>query len=287
MPEPMLIPSTAVVIADCWMAAERALRRLVRKKYFDPDEEHLTFLFTGELRQVITSERTRVSLRNAFRQDLEVALDGHLPWFELDKYTDVVGKVVFYPRKLESKTKADFGIVLKRPLISFSHPIEQPYRREAFCRRGLLCQAKVTQRGSKAYGELDPEQIKKFSESPQAYSLTLYEFLDEMRTVLEPFQWFPCGGEAATQAAGFLKEGFPSGSLVTSRQVILDLANERSGTADENIIGTANSPEVRPTYEILITWRGDEPDEIRSLSSLSTTSEARAHNVVQVFRKRL
>ena len=74
MLEPMPIPETAAVIADCWIAAERKLRSLVGKKYFDADEEILTFLFTGELRQAISRRSIVASLKEAFARDVAAAL---------------------------------------------------------------------------------------------------------------------------------------------------------------------------------------------------------------------
>jgi hypothetical protein len=62
------------VIAECWMEAEEATVKAVAEKYPDPEEEHITFLFAGELRASVAQASSNNTFADAFLADLLKAL---------------------------------------------------------------------------------------------------------------------------------------------------------------------------------------------------------------------
>ena len=67
------MPATLGVVADCWKSAESLLRKLVRKKYYDLNEECITTLFQREIRVLLLSEVVKDEIRDAFQADLRQA----------------------------------------------------------------------------------------------------------------------------------------------------------------------------------------------------------------------
>lgn len=284
MPGTMVVPHTAAVIADCWQKAEKAVRSLIRRKYYDADEEMITFLTAGELRHSLASEKNRLSLRGAFRRDLEDALGGESAWFDLDEYSDVVGNVVFHSRVTESRTGGDFGLVLNRPEFSFGH-YGAAYRRGKLTRNGVLCQAKISQRKKLGYGKLRKSQTDSLLQIPNAFALVLYGYTDEDRTRLQSFKWFPCKGAEPKRIADYLGSEFPSKFLLSSSEAIQALARGELGTGDETLIDSMIAPKMRSSMEIVISWRsGTPPDDLPAHAVRSARHKVKVPVYVTVGR---
>jgi hypothetical protein len=257
----MPIPNTAQLIADCWDRAEQALRKSVREKFPDRDEDKITDHFHGELESEFSKASESGKVSRAFQRDLA----GAFPRIDATTLQSqlvtarLVATVSFHSPRVEGKTGGDLGIVLLRPDIqqarhgSLELTVNQEYR------RGLLCQAKIFRRTSQ-WGKLSPSEERALADKLDYTALLLYRYADQNgeRRELSPFMWQLMAGAAIPQVSQWLSLGeFPS--LQSSRQILDALASDQIGTGDKHKIDKEITPPLRPSLIIKIGWKPHGP----------------------------
>jgi hypothetical protein len=146
----MPIRNTGKLVTDCWLRAEQSLREIVRKKFPDRDEEIITDLFHAELETEFAAASEKGAVERAFLEDLKQAFQ-HVEAHELRSKIarGLIATVSFHHRKTEERTGGDLGIVLVRPDVQESYAWSELAIKSDY-KRGLLCQAKVFRRDSRA-----------------------------------------------------------------------------------------------------------------------------------------
>lgn len=124
-------PNGRKLIDSCWIGAEEALRKNVREKFPDRDEEMITDLFHAELEQEFAKVSRSGAVARAFLDDLEsafprIAVDD----LHLKIARRLIATVSFHPPKVEEKTGGDLGVVLVRPNIRERSPRREILSRE-------------------------------------------------------------------------------------------------------------------------------------------------------------
>src|SRR6476469_2940558 len=101
------IPKTMQLLKTCWHAAEARVCREVGTKYREADEEAITVLRCGELRQEFDERNVSREFESVFAADLRV----HFPFINLNWVAHgLIGRVVHHPRHIEKRTGGDFGL---------------------------------------------------------------------------------------------------------------------------------------------------------------------------------
>ncbi len=240
------IPHTLKVVVNCWMSAEVALRAVVKGKHHDLDEEFITTLFYGELRDVLRKASQEKKVERAFLSDLRTSFPE--PQFSSDirsSATNLIADVTLHKRATERLTGGDFGFTLVRPVLS-------GFGDWTKAEQGLLCQAKIKRRNGK-WGPLQAKQKQVLSDRTSYLALLLYSYLDPARQCLEPFKWQLCRDMTIDEVKGCLSKGrFPW--PIDSKQVIERLGNSTVGTNVQKIITEIIRPEGMPHLELRIFW---------------------------------
>lgn len=104
------IPETIALIQRSWQTAESQVRKAVREKFWEADEEFITRMLVGELRAEFKSLNANKKLERAFSNDLarfdrnfKALADG------------LVAEVTYHKKNIEAETGGDFGLLLVRP----------------------------------------------------------------------------------------------------------------------------------------------------------------------------
>src|SRR5687768_574187 len=92
----------ANVISQGWQCAEERTRLLVGERYWSPAEEHITFLFSGELRASVETASQNRAFEKAFVSDLMSACP-RLRSPIIAAAAGLVGSVNFHNRHHEAK----------------------------------------------------------------------------------------------------------------------------------------------------------------------------------------
>src|SRR5215471_21819253 len=79
MPQPFPIPRTIELLKACWETAEARVCREVGTKYHESNEEAITVLLCGELRQEFEKRNANRAFESAFASDLRL----HFPRIDL------------------------------------------------------------------------------------------------------------------------------------------------------------------------------------------------------------
>lgn len=258
----MPIPAVIDLVASSWNDAELALQRHVGL-HADKDEESITEHFHEKLLEVIESHNRERAFERAFATDLRNSYHGTVPHDVFEKVArGIRAKIWRHDKPAERKTGGDLGLVLVRPNVELTHDrlhVKQDYE------RGLLCQAKLKSRSGpnrrSRWGSFTKNQEKVLPQHLAYLSLLLYEYSDEARKVLRPFQWQPCDSHTFEEVKAFLSAGnFPSQQ--NSSSIIRKLGEARIGTDDLEIIRNVICPSLRDSLRIVIGWDdGDRPQE--------------------------
>lgn len=254
----MPIPNVTALLVDCWTKAEEQAREGLEKRFHDQDEEFITKLFHGEFRGVLAAATKAGSVKRAFCNDVK----SHIPEIrytgDLERLASgIAATVSLHPREIEKRTGGDIGLVLIRPNVNF-HPIRKGMLNvDEHYSRGLLCQAKIKRRfrsGRNArWGNFTANEKKVLRNRIEYLALLLYEYINAQRNILKPFQWQVCGGANFKDVECWLKSGvFPS--LLTSEEIIRQLAGGKIGTAQKDIIDQLIAPAVRGSLVIHVGW---------------------------------
>lgn len=263
---PMRVPNVGKLIRECWTTAEKATRDTIHEKHFDCDEELITNLFRGELREILSKVAAEGRVERAFLQDLKSAFH-HA---DLDKLrqiaTGLTATVSFHDRSLEGKTGGDLGILVVRPDVHSERWSSDTLSVTRDYKRGLLAQAKLFGRDGKWNG-LTRSQKRVLGERLSYFALLLYRYLDndEGRRDLKPFAWQNAADSNVPLLESWLKQDdFPRPQ--ESDDLLAELLTDRIGTDDKKIIEEVIAPPQRESLEIRIHWpdgMGPGPSPIR------------------------
>jgi hypothetical protein len=108
------IPRTISLIKACWQVAEERVCREVGTKYHESDEEAITILLFGALREEFEKRNIDREFEQSFAADLRKwCPETDLTWVA----HGLIGRVIHHPRHVEKRTGGDFGLVLSRPQV--------------------------------------------------------------------------------------------------------------------------------------------------------------------------
>jgi hypothetical protein len=261
----------AKLLEDCWDSAELETAKLVGRKYPAPNEENLTFLFSGELRSMVEQASEARKIESAFLSDLRATIH-NLPYRVEEHARGLVARVTFHGRWHEGhRSAADMGIVVTRPIVdvSLGHTRIEFRRDHA---TGLLAQAKLAcfvnaEESRLRWGTLTPSQVRKFSKRSDYYSLLLYRLGGPTRNELKTFGWQLCKGHTSRAAQQWLEsDAFPD--ELSSRAILGRLFARTIGSEDPNALESIIDPTEPGAHaiELHISWPdGDGPPPSMSL----------------------
>ena len=249
----MSTPALGALITECWLTAEQEMRRIVREKHPDSDEEMITNLFQGELRVATEAASSSGAIAAAFMDDISINFPNLDHGFSGDISNGLVATVTFHSREVETLTGGDIGIVAIRPDLHWLRRSQLAIRHGY--RRGLLCQGKMFRRDSK-WGRLRRNQRATLRGKLKYAALLLYRYVDQNgeRRDLSPFHWQLAEGLRVGQLDECLKsDSFPT--VRESRAVLSALFDAQIGTDDDRIIDRDIAPPVRPSLIIRVGWK--------------------------------
>lgn len=239
------------LIAEAFEHAEDATSHIVKKYVQNATETEITLVFQIELAKILErmSQENRVAA--AFSADVMAAFQGEYI-NELEGFGHgLVAQVIWHSQKAESKTGADFGVVLARPVASVS----EDYVAIDFATRGILAQAKKKAFGKKRWGSLTKKQKSSpvFSKLAAYGSLIGYRF--QNAGVLGRFEWQSAEKQQLETVQDWLKkDNCPSPS--TSREMLSLLWGDSIGTSDPTAIETDIALASERMLIIRIDWPG-------------------------------
>jgi len=262
VPELLAIPKTIELLKKCWQAAEARICREVGTKYREADEEAITILLCGELRQEFAEKNDNREFETAFASDLQNGfrfLD--LNWIS----HGLIGRVAHHPRHVEKKTGGDFGLVVARPDVE--HRFET---RVSMHSQGLLVQAKK-QSKTGTLGRLTAMQRSVLPARLDYTAFLLYMYA-VCGAELAPFGWLFARGRALTAVEADLArlkgtnpksirdyQRILTSSVASSTDVIEALSRGECGTADQRVIDAEICPAAASSVTVEITWRDGKP----------------------------
>lgn len=257
----MEIPRTLEVIIQCWDKAEAVLRRAIKQKHHDPEEEFITRLFCDEFSFALQKASRQGRIAQEFLMDLRRAYPELSYHSELKLIADnLIASVSLHKRHIEKFTGGDFGLTITRPDVSFSPPSDYGYSETGYIeitsdyQRGLLCQAKLRQKSS--WGRLTPKQKRVIPERLAYLALLLYECGGDERQLLRRFAWQLCAGAGVENISEWLRSGtFPT--LSNSSEIVRKLGAGGIGTDDKELLEQIIRPTGKPQFSIRIYWGSD------------------------------
>ena len=112
MPMDVRLENLGKLIEECWNQAEGETIQAVAQKHPAPDEDEITFLFSGELRNSVAKASEAGRVEKAFLKDLRQSI----PAADLDMTrwsSGLVARVNRHSRSHEGKVSgADLGVVI-------------------------------------------------------------------------------------------------------------------------------------------------------------------------------
>jgi hypothetical protein len=241
------ITNTLDVLIETWALAEENLRNDIASCYPDANEEFITQMFHGKYGAILSYASQCQHIENAFLRDLQKAF----PKLSQELHqiaTGLIAEITLHKKGTEKITGGDIGILIIRPNVhDYGH-----YLKISDYRRGLLCQAKLKNQKGK-WGRFTERQSEVLPKRLSYLSLLLYSYSDNTRRSLNPFQWQLCDGVKFSEIQEWLKtDKFTK--LVTSDQIIANLAYGNVGTDNDDIISSIISPSRNPVLIIRVTW---------------------------------
>jgi hypothetical protein len=191
-------------IARCWLVAEEATAKVIAEKHPDPEEEHITFLFAGELRASVSQASEANVFATAFQADLQHALP-ELGIGASLRTAGLMARVNFHSRQHEGdRSGSDLGVIITQPSVRRHSSLTQVeiVRDHA---RALLAQAKLNTRrvrrdGRKTWRSLTRSQKVILPGHSEYSALLLYCLEGSTRSNLTPFCWQLCRGSGRRRA---------------------------------------------------------------------------------------
>lgn len=218
------------VIAKCWVEAEEATAKAVAEKYPDPEEEHITFLFAGELRASVAQASGSNVFAKAFLADLQKALPDFGSGASL-LAAGLMARVNLHSRRHEGyQSGSDLGVIITQPSVRRHSVLPQSeiVRDHA---RALLAQAKLNKRKVRRDGRMKWRSLTRtqkgiLPDHSEYSALLLYRLEGSTRSKSAPFCWQLCKGYSIEDVQDWLRDGsFPK--KMSSADVIRNLASER------------------------------------------------------------
>lgn len=258
------------VLSNLLVKVEEQVRCDIRKIFWDVGEDFITTYFARLLTFTIDDQKALV--QEAICAEIKSEL------YETSEYSDSVGMSVnevvenvakqvrftieTHNKSRESHSTGDFGLVVGIPKLDLVS------RQIVHQQSGLLCQAKVTQRGSKTFGKFTNNQKEYYPQRHEFLAIILYEYADDARKDLRQFAWINCKSlkqiMQVTQA--FSKRDEPHAQ---TSNLLPQLIDGRFGTTNpETIQKYILSSET--TFEFRIEY---PPDVIESLCILLESTE--------------
>jgi hypothetical protein len=237
--EEVKLTTLGKLIERCWNQAEAETAKVVAEKYHSPNEEEITFLFTGELRIAVEEASAAGKVENAFLTDL-CSVSG-LEDAVARRASGLIARVNFHGRRHEGrKSASDIGIVIRRPLVQrTSYPARVDLHQDHAI--GLLAQAKLghcevpTNSICTWKSGLTQNQVRLFPERCDYYSLLLYRLADQKE--LRPFRWQLCKSHTVEEIKHWLhSDTFPE--EMSSSHVVRNLFAGTIGTKNKAVIQT-------------------------------------------------
>lgn len=264
MSELFPIPQTIALLKTCWETAEARVCREVGTKYRESDEEAITVLLCGELRQEFDEKNSYREFENAFASDLRV----HFPFVDLNWVSHgLIGRVVHHPRHIEKKTGGDFGLVIGRPQVEHRWGTDVCMHTQ-----GLLVQAKKQSKTGRV-GKLTKVQRTVLPAKLEYTAFVLYMYSGS-GTELAPFAWVCADGrqlQAVEADLARLNGAHPKtissfreimiGSVASSTDMIEAVSQGALGTSDKRVIDAEICPALTSSVTIEVTWRDGKPSE--------------------------
>lgn len=251
------------VIAKCWVEAEEATAQAVAEKYPDPHEEHITFLFSGELRVSVARASESNVFAKAFRADLQEAFPELGSGASL-RAENLMARVNFHSRRHEGcRSGSDLGVFITQPSVRRHSTLPQ-LEIVRNHRRVLLAQAKLNKRkvcrdGRMNWRSLTRSQERILPDHSEYSALLLYRLEGSTRNKLAPFFWQLCQGHSVEDVQDWLRAGsFPR--KMSSTDVIRNLSVGTLGAdAAPGVESLVDPSSTRPTsIEIHVFWRDGE-----------------------------
>ena len=195
---------TARAITECWKTAETRTCDAVQANYWAPAEEHITFLFRGELRQAIDEANQRSEFGKAFVADLLSAYPELRGAQRISQSARLFGSVTFHGHSHEGSTSgSDLGLIIRRPsIVVDGWPSDRLTIHDDYA-RALLVQAKLgrpvqSKPGRVQWGSLTDDQTVLIPKHSQYYSLLLYRWQDAEEAACTPSNGRPTKDLALT-----------------------------------------------------------------------------------------
>jgi hypothetical protein len=248
----------------CWQAAEARVCREVGTKYREADEEAITILLCGELRQEFAEKNDNREFERTFASDLQNGFRFvDLNWVS----HGLIGRVVHHPKQVEKRTGGDFGLVVGRP-----HVEHRFKTKVSMHSQGLLVQAKKTSK-SGTLGKLTPNQRTVLPARLEYTAFLLYMYAAR-GAELAPFGWVCARGRPLPVVEADLARlngAYPksiadyqrilTSSVASSMDVIEALSKGTCGTSDQQVIDADICPSPASSVTIEITWRDGRPPD--------------------------
>lgn len=243
------------LIEECWNRAEGETIQAVAQQHPAPDEDEITFLFSGELRNSVADASAAGRVKMAFLKDLYQSI----PASDLDmrQWTrGLVARVNRHSRWHEGKVSgADLGVVIMRPLVqlAFGGDSIEFLRDRA---TGLLAQAKLGRqedpgRSGHAWDGLTRPQERLYPKRREYYSLLLYRLNGQNADELSPFGWQLCREHTVRQVQKWLRLGaFPK--EISSSEVLRKLFARSIGTENPKLIESVIDPPEQEARSITV-----------------------------------
>jgi hypothetical protein len=264
MSELLPIPQTIALLKTCWETAEARVCREVGTKYRESDEETITVLLCGELRQEFDERNANREFEYAFAVDLR----DHFPFSDLNWVSHgLIGRVAHHPTHVEKTTGGDFGLVIGRPQVEHRWETEVSMHSQ-----GLLVQAKKQSKTGKV-GKLTKVQRTVLPAKLEYTAFVLYMYAPG-GPELAPFAWVCADGRQLPAVEADLAKlngahsktinGFReimTGSVSSSTDIIEAVSQGARGTSDQRVIDMEICPAQASSVTIEITWRDGKPPE--------------------------
>ena len=259
------------VIARCWSVAEAELTKDIAEAQPKPSEELITQTLTGKLRRAVEAASSRRDVEHALLADIKAQVHD-VSDDDLRSFKGLVASVNEHDKAHEGAVSAaDLGLVILRPRLSMTSSFGQRVKCDRDLARGLLAQAKRSERagtGRFSWNSFTSKQEKLYPKRRPYYSLLLYRLDGEKLNALEPIRWQLCHKYTFLKTEKWLKDDvFPDQKA--SVEILAMLFHGDIGTDDRTIIDTVIAPKPKDprVIEIRVSWpdrQGPPPDlEIR------------------------
>jgi hypothetical protein len=245
------IPRTLEVLCDSMRTAETLLQEEIASHSPDINEEAVTRQFHSSLSKALDAASAERKLEVAFLSDLKAGFPDLVRNREIDFQKVARGlraQATLHEKATERFTGGDFGLVIARPNLQRQYSSGLSVRDY---QRALLVQAKM--RTVRGWGSFTQNQQRVLPSRLSYLALLLYQYTDEARRILAPFEWQESGEMSIDDLRDSLRSGkFPN--PIKTSEIIERLGNGETGTDDRQVIDEVISPKKNPALILRIDW---------------------------------